>query len=111
MKVKTLGRLIWVLALIVISGCAEIINVRGIKLAGMDCEAVEVRSSALMTLGALACTKPNGEITNLVGGAGKPWIEVPAQAAGMAVNAGSAIAVWQALKQLETGAAISVVTP
>ena len=77
----------------------------------MDCEAVEVRSSPLMTLGALACVKPNGEITNLVGGAGKPWIEIPVQAAGMAVNVGSAIAVGQALKQLETGTTVTVVGP
>ena len=98
-------------SLVFVIGCAETIHVRGITLAGMDCEAVEVRSSPLMTLGALACVKPNGEITNLVGGAGKPWIEIPVQAAGMAVNVGSAIAVGQALKQLNTGATLTVVSP
>ena len=107
MKKNLFKKAITVLALF-LSGCAQTINVSGIKLAGMDCEVVEVRSSPLMTLGALACVKPNGEITNLVGGPGKPWIEVPAQAVGMAVTVGSTVAIGQALKQVETGANIIV---
>ena len=94
--------------LLLLSACAQTINVSGIKLAGMNCEAVEVRSSVLMTLGAMACVKPNGEITNLVGGAGKPWIEVPLQAAGMATTVGTAVVVGQALKQVQAGTTITL---
>ena len=83
----------------------------GIKLAGMDCEAVEVRTSGLMTLGAIACTKANGEITNLVGGTSKPWAEVPAQALGMAATIGSAVAINQALKQVNMGNVIVNTAP
>lgn len=97
--------------LFLLSGCAPTVQLQGIKLVGMDCEAVEVRTSPLMTLGALACVKPNGETTNLVGGSGKPWIEIPAQAVGMAVTVGSGIAVGQALKQINTGGSVTIVTP
>lgn len=45
-----------------------------------------------------------------IGSAGKPWIEIPMQAAGMAVSVGSAVAVGQALKQLVTSAGIIIVT-
>ena len=101
-------KILFIVCLLFVSACAQTLNVTGIKLAGMNCEAVEVRSSALMTLGALACVKPNGEITNLVGGAGKPWIEVPLQAAGMATTVGTAIAVGQALKQVQAGTTITL---
>ena len=99
------------ICLVLLTGCAQTINVSGIKLSGMDCEAVEIRSSPLMTLGALACVKPNGEITNLVGGPGKPWIEMPAQALGMAATVGSAVAIGQALKAMETGTNIAITIP
>lgn len=98
------------LVAIFLSGCAEIVAVDDIKMLGMTCSAREVRTSGLMTLGAMACMKPDGTITNLVGGAGKPWAEVPAQALGMATTVGSAIAVNQALKGLKTGADIIVNT-
>jgi tRNA threonylcarbamoyladenosine modification (KEOPS) complex Cgi121 subunit len=101
-------KILLIVCVLFLSACAETIHIKGIKLVGMNCEAVEVRSSALMTLGAMACVTPSGEVTNLVGGAGKPWIEVPLQAAGMATTVGTAIAVGQALKQVQAGTTITL---
>lgn len=102
--------LVLALVALFLSGCAQVVAVDDIQMLGMTCSAREVRTSGLMTLGAMACVKPNGEITNLVGGAGKPWLEVPVQALGMATTVGSAIAVNQALKQLNTASTIVVNT-
>lgn len=101
-----LALFIFFLAL-VMSGCAPVIR-QNFELLGMPCEAVEVRTSMLLTIGAAGCMRPSGEPTNLVGGTGTSAASLVSSAVSSAVTVGSSVAVGQALKGLDTGPKITI---
>lgn len=70
-------------------GCASVVS-QPFTVAGLACEAVEVRPSTLSTITVATCTQ-DGKAMNLVSAQGTPQISVALEGMGQAISIGQGI--------------------
>lgn len=87
---------IWFAVLMLFSGCATVI-VEPFNLAGMSCEAAEVRVSMMSNVALAACKEPEGSRYHVIAGQGRPSVDVGLAILQSATLVGGAVILGKAM--------------